>query len=143
LKNVSHLSNAGCCPPSTVIRHVLYTISLLAQKSHLETWGVQPLAYSRPLWHLCSESLAISHIPNLKSIPQSRNPFPNCQTLFPPKHGKPLTMYPLPISLHFPIEHRVFVFRQHLLLSRHLHFPPLDLLHCLSLFRERSAHCRN
>lgn len=82
-------------------------------------------------------------------IPKSEIHCPNpisvspLQTPVPTKHGKPLTMYPLPVSLHFPIKHRVFVFWQHLCFSRHLHFPPLDLLHCLSLSRERSAHCGN
>jgi hypothetical protein len=46
-------------------------------------------------------------------------------------------VYALPIPLHLAVKDRVFVLWQHLLLSRHLHLPPLDLLHALSSSCER------
>lgn len=42
-----------------------------------------------------------------------------------------LTVDSLPIPLHFAVEDGVFILGQHLLLSRHLHLPALDLLHAL------------
>ena len=46
-------------------------------------------------------------------------------------------MNPLPIPLNLAIKNRIFILRQHLALSRHLHLPPLHLLHALSFPRKR------
>lgn len=35
-------------------------------------------------------------------------------------------MHTLPIPLLLPIKNRIFILRHHLLLARHLRFPPLD-----------------
>jgi hypothetical protein len=52
-------------------------------------------------------------------------------------------VYPLPIPLHLAIKHAVLVLGQHLLLSRHLHLPPLHLLHALAQSSERVIEGRD
>jgi hypothetical protein len=53
------------------------------------------------------------------------------------------TVYSLPIPLDLTIKHRVFVLWQHLFLSRHLQFPPFNLLHALTLSCKRIIEGRD
>lgn len=46
-------------------------------------------------------------------------------------------MHTLPVSSCLPVEHSVFVFRQHLTLLRHLMLPSFEGLRRLTLFSKR------
>ena len=48
-----------------------------------------------------------------------------------------LTVNSLPVPLHLPIKHRIFILGQHLLLPWHLRLPPNHLLHALAPLRKR------
>ena len=106
--------------PSNVVcnRSIIYTSQSISHNPLpasllLKSWRIHPLTDPRPLRQL--------YFPHPQSV--SSTFLCPSQTQY---QGKKLTMYPLPISLLFPIKHRVLIPRHHFPLIRHLLLPSLD-----------------